>query len=57
MRKNFLKYKFLKDKFLKYQAQTSENPTALEISFAKGSYVYDCQKNAYLGFYSGRFCE
>lgn len=43
----------MREKFLKYQAQTSENPVALEIAFAKGNYIYDTQKNGYLDFVAG----
>ncbi len=43
----------MKADFLKYQAQTSEHPLALEISHAKGSYVYDTDKKPYLDFIAG----
>tara|TARA_B100000768_G_scaffold180708_1_gene201387 strand:- start:5069 stop:6259 length:1191 start_codon:yes stop_codon:yes gene_type:complete len=43
----------LKKKFLKYQAQTTNNPISLEISYAKGSFIYDVKKNKYLDFVSG----
>lgn len=43
----------MKKKFLKYQAQTTNHPMALEISNAKGSYIYDTKKNKYLDFVSG----
>ena len=43
----------MKKKFLKYQAQTTNNPMALEISYAKGSYIYDIKNNKYLDFVSG----
>jgi len=39
--------------FFKYQAQTSPNPLALEISHAEGSYIYDTNKKAYLDFVAG----
>ncbi|APY12083.1 aspartate aminotransferase family protein [Seonamhaeicola sp. S2-3] len=39
--------------FLKYQAQTSTHPLAMEISHAKGSYIYDTNKKAYLDFVAG----
>lgn len=39
--------------FLKYQAQTSPSPLALEISYAKGSYIYDTNNQAYLDFVAG----
>ncbi len=43
----------MKKDFLKYQAQTSPYPLALEISYAKGSYVYDTSEKAYLDFIAG----
>jgi len=43
----------LKKKFFKYQAQTTDNPLALEISHAEGSYIYDKNKRKYLDFVSG----
>jgi len=43
----------LKKDFFKYQAQTSPHPLALEISKAKGSYVYDTNNKAYLDFIAG----
>jgi len=43
----------LKKDFLKYQAQTSPHPLALEISKAKGSYIYDTNNKAYLDFIAG----
>ena len=39
--------------FLKYQAQTSIHPLAMEISHAKGSYIYDNDGNAHLDFVAG----
>ncbi|PWH81475.1 aspartate aminotransferase family protein [Algibacter marinivivus] len=39
--------------FLKYQAQTTPHPLAMEISHAKGSYIYDTNKKAYLDFVAG----
>ena len=39
--------------FYKYQAQTSPHPLALEISHAKGSYIYDTDGNAHLDFVAG----
>jgi acetylornithine/succinyldiaminopimelate/putrescine aminotransferase len=39
--------------FLKYQAQTTEHPLGMEVSHAKGSYVYDRQGKAYLDFVAG----
>ncbi|MEO0570503.1 MAG: aminotransferase class III-fold pyridoxal phosphate-dependent enzyme [Bacteroidota bacterium] len=43
----------MKKDFLKYQAQTTPHPLALEISKAKGSYVYDSKGNAHLDFVAG----
>ena len=43
----------MKDDFLKYQAQTTAHPLALEISHAKGSYIYDKEGNAHLDFVAG----
>ncbi len=43
----------MKNDFLKYQAQTTPHPLALEISHAKGSYIYDTGGNAYLDFVAG----
>jgi acetylornithine/succinyldiaminopimelate/putrescine aminotransferase len=39
--------------FLKYQAQTTPHPLALEISLAKGSYIYDTSGKRYLDFVAG----
>jgi acetylornithine/succinyldiaminopimelate/putrescine aminotransferase len=39
--------------FLTYQAQTSPHPLALEVSHAKGSYVYDTAGKSYLDFIAG----
>jgi acetylornithine aminotransferase len=39
--------------FLKYQAQTTPNPLGMEISHAKGSYIYDTEGNAHLDFVAG----
>jgi acetylornithine/N-succinyldiaminopimelate aminotransferase len=43
----------LKSNFFKYQAQTSPHPLAIEISHAKGSYIYDIHGKAYLDFVAG----
>ena len=43
----------MKDDFFKYQAQTTPNPLALEISHAKGSYIYDTKGNPHLDFIAG----
>lgn len=39
--------------FFSYQAQTSENPLAMEVSHANGSYIYDSKNKAYLDFVAG----
>jgi len=39
--------------FFKYQAQTTPHPLAMEVSHAKGSYIYDTDGNAYLDFVAG----
>lgn len=39
--------------FITYQAQTSPHPLALEVSHAKGSYIYDTQGKAHLDFVAG----
>jgi len=43
----------LKEEFLKYQAQTTPHPLALEISHALGSYIYSIQGKKYLDFVAG----
>ncbi len=43
----------MKEDFLKYQAQTTPHPLALEISHAKGSYIYSIQGTKYLDFVAG----
>ncbi|MDR2223940.1 MAG: aspartate aminotransferase family protein [Flavobacteriaceae bacterium] len=43
----------MKEDFFKYQAQTSPNPLAMQISHAKGSYIYDTNNKAYLDFVAG----
>jgi acetylornithine/N-succinyldiaminopimelate aminotransferase len=43
----------MKEDFLKYQAQTTPRPLALEVSHAKGSYIYDTDGNAHLDFVAG----
>ena len=43
----------MKDQFFKYQAQTTPHPLAMEISHAKGSYIYDTNKKEYLDFVAG----
>ncbi len=39
--------------FFKYQAQTTPHPLAMEISHAKGSYIFDSKGKAYLDFVAG----
>ena len=43
----------MKEDFLKYQAQTSPYPLAMEVSYAKGSYIYDTNNKKYLDFVAG----
>ena len=43
----------MKEDYFKYQAQTSPHPLALEISHAKGSYIYDIEGKAHLDFVAG----
>ncbi len=43
----------MKPDFFKYQAQTTPHPLAMEISHAKGSYIYDTNNQAYLDFVAG----
>ena len=43
----------MQDDFFKYQAQTSPQPLAMEISHAKGSYIYDKSGKTYLDFVAG----
>lgn len=43
----------MKEDFLKYQAQTSPYPLAMEVSHAKGSYIYDTNGKKYLDFVAG----
>lgn len=43
----------MKQDFLKYQAQTSTHPLAMEVSHAKGSYIYDTNEKKYLDFVAG----
>ncbi len=39
--------------FFKYQAQTTPHPLAMEVSHAKGSYIYDTTGKAHLDFVAG----
>ncbi|WCM42637.1 aspartate aminotransferase family protein [Flavobacterium sp. CBA20B-1] len=43
----------MKQDFFKYQAQTTEHPLALEISSAKGSYIYTTDGKKHLDFVAG----
>ena len=43
----------MKNDFYKYQAQTTPHPLALEISHAKGSYIYDTSGGKHLDFVAG----
>ena len=43
----------MKKDFFKYQAQTSPHPLSIEISKAKGSYIYDTSGKKYLDFVAG----
>ncbi len=43
----------MKTDFIKYQAQTSPYPLAMEVSYAKGSYIYDTNNKKYLDFVAG----
>ena len=43
----------MKTDFFKYQAQTTPHPLAMEVSKAKGSYIFDKKNKAYLDFVAG----
>lgn len=43
----------MKTDFFKYQAQTTPHPLAMEISHAKGSYIYNTNGKAHLDFVAG----
>ncbi|TXE13937.1 aspartate aminotransferase family protein [Seonamhaeicola algicola] len=43
----------MKTNFLKHQAQTSPHPLAMEVSHAKGSYIYNTQNKEFLDFVAG----
>lgn len=43
----------MKTDFYKYQAQTTPHPLALEVSHAKGCYIYDTEGKEYLDFIAG----
>lgn len=42
-----------KDDFLRFQAQTTPHPLAMEISYAEGSLIYDKNQKKYLDFVAG----
>lgn len=43
----------MKKYFFTYQAQTTPHPMALEVSHAKGSYIFDTKNKKYLDFIAG----
>lgn len=43
----------MKNKFIKYQAQTSPYPLGMEVSHAIGSYIFDTNNKKYLDFVAG----
>ncbi len=43
----------MKSDFLKYQAQTTPHPLAMEVHFADGSYIYNTAGKKYLDFIAG----
>jgi len=43
----------VKEDFFKYQAQTTPHPLAMEVSYAKGSYIYDTSGKKNLDFVAG----
>ncbi len=43
----------MKEDYFRYQAQTSPYPLALEVSSAKGSYIYDTEGKEYLDLIAG----
>ncbi len=43
----------MKSDFFKHQAQTSPHPLAIEVSHAKGSFIYDTSGKKYLDFVAG----
>ncbi len=44
---------YMKQDFLKYQAQTTTHSLAMQVSHAKGSYIYDTSGQAHLDFVAG----
>lgn len=53
LRTLWLKNTKVNNDFIKYQAQTSPHPLGMEVSHAKGSYIYDTNKKKYLDFVAG----
>lgn len=43
----------MKEAFLKYQAQTTQQPLSIEIKKANGCYIYDTKNKKYLDFVAG----
>ncbi|WP_297792474.1 aspartate aminotransferase family protein [uncultured Eudoraea sp.] len=43
----------MQEDFLRYQAQTTPYPLAMEVSHAQGSFIYDMKGNAHLDFVAG----
>ena len=43
----------MKEEFLKYQAQTTQQPLSIEIKKANGCYIYDTNNKKYLDFVAG----
>lgn len=43
----------MKSDFFQYQAQTTSHPLGLEVSYAKGSYIYTTNKQKHLDFVAG----
>ncbi|BAO74501.1 aspartate aminotransferase family protein [Winogradskyella sp. PG-2] len=43
----------MQNDFFKYQAQTTPHPLAMEVSHAKGTYIYDTKGKPYLDFVAG----
>ncbi len=43
----------IRDDFFQFQAQTTSHPLAMEVSHAKGSYIYDTSGKVYLDFVAG----
>lgn len=43
----------MKEDFLRYQAQTTQHPLAMEVAYANGSFIYDTAGDAHLDFVAG----